>query len=52
VVHNRDRDGRDWFVVRAGGYASADEATAAARHMRKAEQVPAVVVHLHNPSQA
>jgi cell division septation protein DedD len=52
VVHNRDRDGRDWFVVRAGGYASADEAAAAARHMREAEQVPAMVVRLRKPSQA
>jgi Flp pilus assembly protein TadD/cell division protein FtsN len=52
VVHNRDRDGRDWFIVRAGGYANADEAAAAARHMREAEQVPAMVVHLKKPSRA
>jgi len=52
VVHRHDRDGRDWFIVRAGGYATADEAAAAARHMREAEQVPAVVVHLHRSNQA
>ena len=52
VVHNRDRDGRDWYIVRAGGYATADEAGAAARHMREAEQVPAVVVHLRKANQA
>jgi DedD protein len=52
VVHHRDRDGRDWFVVRAGGYANADEAAAAARHLREAEQVPAMVVHLKKPSRA
>ena len=46
VLHRRDRDGREWFVVRAGAYASADVAAAAARHIREAEQVPAVVVHL------
>jgi Flp pilus assembly protein TadD len=50
VVHNHDQKGRDWYIVRAGGYATADEAAAAARHMREAEQVPAVVVHLHEPS--
>jgi Flp pilus assembly protein TadD len=52
VVHRRDHDGRDWFIVRAGGYATAEEAGAAARHMREAEQVPAVVVHLRRPNQA
>jgi Flp pilus assembly protein TadD/cell division septation protein DedD len=52
VVHNRDSDGRDWFIVRAGGYANADEAAAAARHMREAEQVPAMVVHLKKSSRA
>jgi len=52
VVHHRDKDGRDWFVVRAGGYANAEEAAAAARHMREAEQVPAVVVRLRQPNQA
>jgi Flp pilus assembly protein TadD len=51
VVHRRE-NGRDWFVVRAGAYASADAAAAAARRMRDAEQVPAVVVHLHQPSEA
>ena len=52
VVRDHDRDGRDWFVVRAGTYPSPDEAAAAARHMREAEQVPAVVVHLHKASRA
>jgi DedD protein len=52
VAHHKDRDGRDWYVVRAGGYASADEAESAARHMREAEQLPAVVVHLRARSQA
>jgi Flp pilus assembly protein TadD/cell division septation protein DedD len=52
VAHNRDREGRDWYIVRAGGYATADEAEAAARHIREAEQVPAVVVHLRSRSQA
>lgn len=52
VVHNRGADGRDWYAVRAGGYDSAAAAAAAAKHMRAAEQLPAVVVHLHAPSQA
>ena len=52
VAHHRDREGRDWFVVRAGGYANAEEAAAAARHLREAERVPAVVVHLHEENQA
>ncbi len=52
VVHRRDHDGRDWYIVRAGGYATADEAAAAARHIREAEQVPAVVVHLRRANQA
>ena len=52
VVHHRDAAGRDWYAVRAGGYASADEAAAAARHMHEAEQVPAVVVHEHGRNQA
>ena len=47
VVHRRDPDGREWFVVREGNYATAKAAAAAARHIREAEQVPAVVVHLH-----
>ena len=52
VAHHRDRDGRDWYVVRAAGYASAEEAESAARHLREAEQLPAVVVHLRARSQA
>ncbi len=52
VLHRRDRDGRDWFVVRAGAYASAGAAAAAARRIRDAEQVPAVVVHVHAAGQA
>ncbi len=52
VTHRRGHDGRDWFVVRTGGYATAQEAAAAARHFREAEQLPAVVVHLAPPSQA
>lgn len=52
VTHHRDHDGREWFIVRAGGYATAEEAAAAARHMRDAEQVPAVVVHLRRTNQA
>ncbi len=52
ITHHRDRDGRDWYAVRAGGYASADEAETAARQMREKEQLPAVVVHLHARSQA
>jgi Flp pilus assembly protein TadD/cell division septation protein DedD len=52
VVHHRDAAGHDWYAVRAGGYGSADEAAAAARHMHDAEQVPAVVVHQHGPNQA
>jgi Flp pilus assembly protein TadD len=52
VVHYRDSAGREWFAVRAGGYGSADEAAAAARHMHDAEQVPAVVVHQRGSTQA
>jgi Flp pilus assembly protein TadD/cell division protein FtsN len=52
VVHHKDREGRDWFAVRAGGYGSEDEAAAAARHIRDAEQLPAVVVHQRGSSQA
>lgn len=52
VVHHRDQAGHDWYAVRAGGYGSADEAAAAARHMHDAEQVPAVVVHQHGQNQA
>jgi Flp pilus assembly protein TadD/cell division septation protein DedD len=52
VVHHRDRDGRDWYAVRTGGYDSAEEAGAAARRIHEMEQLPAVVVHLHIPSQA
>ncbi len=52
VVHYRDSAGRDWYAVRAGGYGSADEAAAAARHMHDAEQVPAVVVHQRGSTQA
>lgn len=47
VARHHDRDGREWFTVRASGYASADEATTAARRLREAEQVPAVVVRPH-----
>ncbi len=52
VVLRRRDHGRDWFVVRTGGYATADEAAAAARHMREAEQVPAMVVRPRPPNQA
>jgi Flp pilus assembly protein TadD/cell division protein FtsN len=47
VSHYRDHNGREWFTVRAGNYASADEATAAANRIRDAERVPAVVVRMH-----
>jgi Flp pilus assembly protein TadD/cell division septation protein DedD len=47
MMRRRDRDGRAWFVVRAGAYGSADAAATAARQIRDAEQVPAVVVHVH-----
>lgn len=52
VAHHRDHGGRNWYAVRAGGFASAEEAAAAAQHMRQSEQLPAVVVRLRGSAQA
>jgi len=47
VTHSNDRDGRTWFVVRSGDFASADEAASMLASAKALSGQPAIVVHTH-----
>ncbi len=46
VVHDRDRHGRDWYVVRTADFASSDAAEAVAQSIRNAGQPDARVIRI------
>jgi Flp pilus assembly protein TadD len=46
VVHDRDRQGRDWYVVRTADFASQEAAEAVAQSIRDAGQADARVIRI------
>jgi len=50
VVHDRDRQGRDWYVVRSSEFATREAAEAVAQSIRNAgDNTPAMVVRIAAP---
>jgi septal ring-binding cell division protein DamX len=46
VIHDRDRQGRDWYVVRTADFASQEAAEAVAQSIRSAGQADARVIRI------
>jgi septal ring-binding cell division protein DamX len=49
VVHDRDRDGRDWYIVRSSEFATREGAEAVAQSIRDAGQSAAMVMRITAP---
>lgn len=50
VIHDRDRQGRDWYVVRAGDFATSEAAEAVAQSIRNTGKSGALVVRISAPA--
>ena len=46
VIHDRDRQGRDWYVVRTADFATQEAAEAVAQSIRDAGQADARVIRI------
>ncbi|MGH7124846.1 MAG: SPOR domain-containing protein, partial [Stellaceae bacterium] len=46
VVHDRDRQGRDWYVVRTPDFATQEAAEAVAQSIRDAGDADARIIHI------
>jgi septal ring-binding cell division protein DamX len=46
IVHDRDRQGRDWYVVRTADFATQEAAEAVAQSIRDAGDADARIIHI------